>query len=87
MCGMRFVTTCVCNAIPLDNLKSETIKPDCYFATDNSANLTNSHKRNMVYWWYTTNFYSMDDKGSIEHLPLCLEYEINRKWPNPDDLP
>ena len=86
MYGLRFVT-CVCDAIPLDNLNLETIKADCYFATDEVADMSNSHKRNMVYWWFATNVYTIVGKGNIEHLPLCLEYAIREKWPNPDDLP
>jgi len=36
-----------------------TIKDDCYFATDEMDKMTNPHKRNMIYWWYATNIYSI----------------------------
>ncbi len=84
--GLRFIA-CVCDAFPVDNLNLETIKADCYFATDDLADISNTHKRNMVYWWYATNVYCIVGKGKVEHLPLCLEYAIRKKWPNPDDLP
>ena len=84
--GLRFLT-CICDAIPVGGLKLATIKQDCYFATDDLNDMTNSHKRNMVYWWYATNVFSIVGKDNIGRLPVCLEYAIRSEYPNPDGLP
>ena len=46
--GLRFII-CVCDAIPAASLNLETVKQDCYFATDDLDKMTNSHKCNMIY--------------------------------------
>ena len=84
--GIRFLT-CVCDAIPVSKLDLDTIKADCYFATDEITNMEPRHIRNMVYWWYATNVYSIVGKHNIQQLPICLEYEIRKNWPNPDGVP
>ena len=86
MYGLRFIT-CVCDAIPVSSLDLETIKADCYFATKDFDKMEPNHKRNMVYWWYATNVYSIVGKGNVQRLPLCLEYAIREKWPNTDGKP
>mmetsp|Transcript_3957 Transcript_3957/g.7364 ORF Transcript_3957/g.7364 Transcript_3957/m.7364 type:complete len:364 (-) Transcript_3957:57-1148(-) len=84
--GVRFLT-CVCEAIPIAKLNLATIKSDCYFATDELESMTNSHKRNMIFWWYATNVYNIAGKGKIERLPMCLEYAVRKEYPNPDGVP
>jgi hypothetical protein len=84
--GIRFLT-CVCDAIPVDSLDLETVKQDCYFATDELESMPNNHKRNMIFWWYATNIYSVVGKNNTERMPLCLEYAIREKYTNPDGVP
>lgn len=60
--GTSFVV-CVCDAIPVEDLDLELVKEDCYFATDEFKDMPNPHKRNMLYWWYATNVYSICGKG------------------------
>eukprot|EP00581_Thalassiosira_minuscula_P010350 CAMPEP_0183702830 /NCGR_PEP_ID=MMETSP0737-20130205/806_1 /TAXON_ID=385413 /ORGANISM="Thalassiosira miniscula, Strain CCMP1093" /LENGTH=358 /DNA_ID=CAMNT_0025929507 /DNA_START=84 /DNA_END=1157 /DNA_ORIENTATION=- len=83
--GVRFLT-CVCEAIPVKKLNLATIKSDCYVATDDLEHMTNSHKRNMIFWWYATNVYSIAGKGKIERLPMCLEYAVRKEYPNADGI-
>ena len=84
--GISFIT-CLCDAIPVTQLNLETVKADCYFATDDLDEMSPSHKRNMVYWWYATSVYSIVGKGNVGQLPQCLEYAIREKWPNENGEP
>jgi hypothetical protein len=86
MYGIRFLT-CVCDAIPVSKLDLEAIKSDCYFATTEISDMEPRHIRNMVYWWYATNVYSIVGKNNVQQLPICLEYDIRKSWPNPDNVP
>lgn len=54
---------------------------DCYFATDEVENKTNSHKRCMIYWWYATNIYSICGKRVRMQLPDCLVNAVRRAYP------
>ena len=84
--GIRFLR-CVCEVIPVKDRNLTTIKEDCYFATDDIDDMPNNHKRNMLYWWYATNVFSISGKGNRGKLPVCLEYAIRELYPNPDGVP
>lgn len=84
--GLRFLG-CVCDVIPVADCNLATLKEDCYFATDDLAKMSNSHKRNMIFWWYATNVFSIVGKHKIGRLPLCLEYAVREAYPNPADEP
>jgi len=77
--GVSFVE-CVCHSIPVDKLELASIKEDCYFATDDLETMPNNHIRNMIYWWYATNVYSVCGKGKRKELPKCLVHEIRQKY-------
>lgn len=83
--GIRFLK-CVCVCIPVNNHNLKTIKEDCYFATDDIDDMPNNHKRNMLYWWYATNVFSISGKGKRGKLPVCLEYAIREAYPNPEGM-
>lgn len=83
--GIRFIG-CVCDVLPVGERKLATIKEDCYFATDDLKDMTNSHKRNMLYWWYATNVFSISGKGKRGKLPECLEYAIRSAYTEPDGV-
>jgi hypothetical protein len=63
---------CICESNPVSELDLQTVKEDCYFATHEVADMTNSQKRCMIYWWYATNIYSICGKGRRLQLPDCL---------------
>ena len=84
--GIRFLK-CVVELIPVKDRNLATIKEDCYFATDDIDDMPNNHKRNMVYWWYATNVFSISGKGKRGKLPVCLEYAIREMYPNPEGVP
>lgn len=84
--GIRFVK-CVCEVMPVNKRNLSAIKEDCYFAIDDLDSMSNSHKRNMLYWWYATNVFSISGKGTRGQLPLCLEYAIRKEHPNPGGVP
>ena len=81
--GTIFIV-CICDTIPVEKLDLESIKEDCYFATDDLDTMSNSHKRNMIYWWYATNVYSICGKGKRKELPKCLVHKIRQCHPSED---
>ena len=83
-CSMHGVSfaVCICQAIPIAKLDLASIKEDCYFATENLDKMTNPHKRNMIYWWYATNIYSICGKKKRKQLPKCLVHNIRRCHPS-----
>ena len=81
MHGVSFIV-CVCDAIPVEKLDLASVKEDCYFATDDLDVMSNSHKRNMIYWWYATNVYSICGKGKRKQLPKCLVHKIRQCHPS-----
>ena len=60
--GLWFVR-CVCEVLPVEKHNLETIKEGCYFSTDKLNDMLNSHKRNMLFWWYSTNVFLIAGKG------------------------
>ena len=66
----------------MTNLNLQTVKEDCYFATDALDQMSASHKRNMVYWWHATNVYSIAGRGRVERMPPCLEYAMQDTFRN-----
>lgn len=77
--GIRFFT-CVCKAIPVEERVLATIKEDCYFANEELDEMSQSHKRNMLFWWYATNVYSIVGKDNVKELPPCLTYAIRNAY-------
>ena len=63
------------------------MKEDCYLTTDELNIIPNNHERNIVFWWYATNVYSIVGKGNTKRISICLEYAIREKYPNPDVVP
>jgi len=68
--------------MPVEKLGLPAIKEDCYFATDKSEDMTNPHKRNMIYWWYAINVYSTCGKGKRKEFPTCLVHRIRQCHPS-----
>ena len=56
---------CICDVLPVKDRNLVTIQQYCYFATDDLDEMSNSHTRNMVFWWYATNVYGITGKGHI----------------------
>ena len=77
---------CICDVLPVKDRNLVTIQQYCYFATDDLDEMSNSHKRNMVSWWYAANVYGITGKGHIGKMPECLEYDIRKAYPNPDGV-
>ena len=79
--GVSFIV-CICDSIPVESLDLLSIKEDCYFATDKMEDMPNNHKRNMLYWYYATNIYSICGKGKRKELPKCLVHKIRQCYPS-----
>lgn len=80
--GLTF-QRCICEKIPVADQDLESIKRSCPFASgDTAASLLPNLKRNILYWWYTTNIYLICGKGRQGPLPECLVYVIRCRYPN-----
>ncbi|KAL7541262.1 hypothetical protein ACHAWF_006895, partial [Thalassiosira exigua] len=86
LCSIHGVSMikCICDTNPVASLDLQTVKEDCYFATKEIEDMTNSHKRCMIYWWYATNIYSICGKGRRLMLPDCLVQAVRNEYPEPD---
>ena len=42
--------------------------------------MSNSNKRNMLYWWYMTNTYNICGKGTREDPPAYLKAAIRKAY-------
>jgi len=71
---------CVCKSDPVDQIDLEVVKQYCFFATTEVSKMSNSNKRNMLYWWYMTNTYNIFGKGSCEEPPTCLKAAIRKAY-------
>ena len=81
MHGVSFIV-CICDCIKVEDLDLPSIKEDCYFATDKMEDMPNNHKRNMIYWWYATNVYSICGKKKRKELPKCLVHRVRQHYPS-----
>jgi len=72
---------CICDLHKVTDLNLQTLKEDCYFAKEEVKDMTNSHKRCMIYWWYATNIYSICGKKHRMRLPDCLVNSVRTAYP------
>ena len=79
---------CLCVTDPVTQIDLEVVKQFCYFATKEVSKMTNSNKRNMLYWWYMTNTYNICGKGTRADPPECLKAAIRKAYPSerPDGM-
>jgi hypothetical protein len=83
-CSVYGVSTviCICDSDPVDKINLEMVREYCYFATTDVAKMSNSWKRNMLYWWYMTNTYNICGKGTRAEPPACLKNAIRKAYPS-----
>ena len=62
----------------------EIIANECYFAGENVMSMTNSKKRNLLYFWFANNVYSICGKSNRKKIQGCLVYAIRKCYPNED---
>ena len=48
--------------------------------------MANTHKRNLLYYWYATNIYSIRGRGFRRRLPVCLVDAVRAAFPEPDGV-
>jgi hypothetical protein len=77
---------CICETDPVEGIDLETVRTYCWFATTSVDKMSNSWKRNMLYWWYMTNHYSIAGRGRRLEPPRCLMYAIRNAYPEKDGL-
>ena len=75
--------TCVCEFNPVSDIDLEELAQYCWFADREVDKMTNSLKRNMLYWWYMTNTYNICGSGNRKEPPACLKYAIRCKYSEP----
>lgn len=78
---------CICKATPPRSISLDAISMNCHFATKKVENMSPSLKRNLLYWYYTTNIYSINGTKKQKQLPDCLVYKIRCLFPNKQGHP
>ena len=81
-CSVYGVSTvlCLCDTDPVQNINLEMVREYCYFATTEVSKMSNSWKRNMLYWWYMTNTYNICGKRTRADPPACLKAAIRKTY-------
>lgn len=87
MAGVNFYRRCVCEEHPVGDQDLEDIKKVYYAATEEVADMTMAHKRNMLYWLYATDVYGWRGWQNRLELPPCLVFAIRKLYPNPKGIP
>ena len=79
--GQVFTSHCICEQMPVpDDL--EAVYDAYQGTTEPLESMSNSLKRNMVYWMYATDVFMVRGQGIRKPLPPCLVYCIRCKYPN-----
>jgi len=86
-CSVYGVSTvvCICKTDPVHKMNIAMVRQYCYFATTEVSKMSNSWKRNMLYWWYMTNTYNICGKGTRAELHTCLKAAIRKAYPSERD--
>jgi hypothetical protein len=80
---------CVCSTFPVDEMDVNDIYRSCASRLDALRSNTNivdwndlsaSHKRWCVYWWYAVNIFGI--RGGATPLPPCLLSAVRKMYPN-----
>ena len=72
---------CVCTTDPLNRINLDVVREYCWFAMKDVREIDNSHKRNMLYWWYMTNIYNISGRGVTKKPLDCLTAAIRCAYP------
>lgn len=68
--GVNFVV-CLTQCVPVDSVSLTMVARDCVFANKDIAEMTQSEKRFLLYYYYATTVYQFHGKGNRVEL---LEY-------------
>jgi hypothetical protein len=84
--GIRF-QQCIAESSAVDGIGDmstlQSYAETCHFVTREVANMPNNEKRNLLYWYFATNYYSINGSKSRSSLPSCLVCAIRMAHPNP----
>ena len=79
--GQVFTSHCICEQMPVpDDL--DAVYDAYQGTTEPLESMSNSLKRNMIYWMYATDVFMVRGRGVRKPLPPCLVYCIRCKYPN-----
>jgi hypothetical protein len=81
--GVRF-RRCVTELFPADSFILDEVASKCFFVTVEVKDMDNSMKRNILYYWYATNVYSICGSGNRQPLPKCLVQHVRNTYPSDD---
>jgi hypothetical protein len=89
LCSMHGVeyTTCLAESRPIEELNLDAIAEQCQYVDREVAEMPNNLKRNILYWWFATNFYQIVGLGERQQLPSCLVCAIRMAYPNEKGTP
>ena len=72
---------CICKTDPPKKINLDMVAEYCFFTTMSLKDMTPSHKRNLLYWWYMTNHYFICGRGVTKEPPECLKAAIRLAYP------
>jgi hypothetical protein len=75
---------CVTHCFPVKSLVLTEIAKSCPFVNMSVAEMSNSQKRNLVYWWYAVNIYFVAGKSNRWKHGECLLYAVRAEFPESD---
>ncbi|EJK66323.1 hypothetical protein THAOC_12765 [Thalassiosira oceanica] len=78
--GVHFIQ-CVTKCMPVSSVSLELVARDCCYATKAVAEMTNSEKRFLLYYYYATSVYQFCGKGNRVQLPECLIAAVRGLYP------
>mmetsp|Transcript_32547 Transcript_32547/g.71433 ORF Transcript_32547/g.71433 Transcript_32547/m.71433 type:complete len:195 (+) Transcript_32547:712-1296(+) len=84
--GVNFFRRCICEECPVSSKDLKELQK-VYFAADKEVDgpegMSQSEKRNMLYWSYATDSYGWHGWSNRHELPSCLIFMIRMAYPNP----
>ena len=67
---------CITKCCPVSSLVLTEISNTCPFVTMEVSQMTNSYKRNMLYWWFATNVYVVTGANNRKKRGDCVVHAI-----------
>ena len=78
---------CLAESRPMEELNLEAVAEQCQCVDREVAEMPNNLKRNILHWWFATNFYQAVGLGERQQPPSCLARAIRMTHPNKKGTP
>ena len=70
----------------MDSVSLPLVARDCVFATKDADEMSQSERRFLLYYYYTTPVYQFHRKGNRVDLPECLKAAVRKLYPNNEPM-